>query len=117
VRKELLYLRDILSSCDRIASYTAGGKEAFFASTMQQDAVIRNFEIIGEAIKQVSASTTTGLPDIPWRSVARFRDLLIHHYFAVDLNIVWGIVEPDLTDLRQQIREVLRQVDPEFEGP
>lgn len=102
-----LYLGDILRCADRILSYTASGREAFENSTLIQDAVIRNFEIIGEATKQISDALRSANPDVPRRVVGRFRNVLIHHYMGVDLGEVWNIVEGDLPELRRRIDEIL----------
>lgn len=108
MNKDRLYLTDILRCAERILAYTTEGKEAFEKSTLIQDAVIRNFEIVGEAVKQVSDETRTANADVPWRVIGRFRDVLIHHYMGVDLNEVWNIVEKDLPGLKVRIQEILR---------
>jgi uncharacterized protein with HEPN domain len=64
------------------------GREFFFKDRKTQDAVVRNLEIIGEAVKHLSASLTTSHPAIPWKQIAGMRDKLIHEYFGVDLNLV-----------------------------
>jgi len=67
------------------------------------DAVIRNLEVMGEAVRQVSATTRSAHPDIPWRQIAGTRDRVIHGYFTVDLEIVWEIVETELPPLHQRL--------------
>jgi uncharacterized protein with HEPN domain len=84
VKDDRFYLIHVLERIQRIESYTTGGREAFLASSMIQDAVIRNFEIIGEAAKQVSESFRLLHPGLPWRRLAGFRDVLIHNYPGVD---------------------------------
>jgi len=116
VSRDRLYLKDLLIAADRILEYTVGGEAAFKESPLIQDAVIRNFEIIGEAAKQISEETRTLHPDIPWRVIGRFRDLLIHHYHGVDLDQVWNIVAGDLQLLRTRAQEVLVSGDPASEG-
>ena len=69
--------------------------------------MIRNFEIIGEAAKQISPKLKQAHPNVPWRSVAGFRDVLIHQYTGVDLDEVWNIIERALPDLRRQIDAIL----------
>ncbi len=96
-------LADILERIDRILRATAGGKGAFEGSDVIQDAVIRNLEVIGEAAKAVTAQTRRELPSVPWRAMARFRDLAIHRYGRVLSEEVWDIVVKDLPSIRHAI--------------
>ena len=101
------FLRDIQEAMRRIAVYTAGMTyETFLADIKTQDAVIRNLEVIGEATKQLSPKLRTQYPSVPWREMAGVRDRLIHHYFGVNLDIVWNIITtelPNVTSLLQAI--------------
>jgi uncharacterized protein with HEPN domain len=91
------FLSDIREAIHRIATYVAGmSYETFIADVKTQDAVIRNLEIIGEATKNLSEELLRKYPDIPWKSVAGVRDRLIHHYFGVNLDIVWQIATAEL---------------------
>ena len=74
---------------------------------MAQDAIIRNFEIIGEATKRLSESTKARRPEIQWRDVAGFRDVLTHDYMGVDFNEVWNVIEDHLPALREAVRSLL----------
>ncbi|MCS6846893.1 MAG: DUF86 domain-containing protein [Anaerolineae bacterium] len=76
-----------------------------------QDAVIRNLEIIGEATKHLSKEFRERHPDIPWKSMAGARDRLIHHYFGVNLDIVWRIVTDELLEVASRLTEILREED------
>lgn len=105
-----LYLINIAEGIRRIEAYTRDGQRAFMQSPMIQDAVIRNFEVIGEAAKRVSDEFKPGHPDVPWRRVAGFRDVLIHDYMGVDLNEVWNIVERDLSNLKREIEAILQEL-------
>ena len=96
MKDEKLYLIHILEAIEKIESYTREGREVFMNTPVLQDAVIRNWEIIGEAAKRVSDDVKRAHPEIPWRRVAGFRDVLIHDYPSVDLEEVWEIVERDL---------------------
>ncbi|MFQ3645979.1 MAG: DUF86 domain-containing protein [Anaerolineae bacterium] len=101
------YLHDVLTSIKRIEAYTIDGRDIFMSNPMIQDAVVRNFEIIGEAIKRVPKSVLSQQPQIPWQDVAGFRDVLIHDYYDVDLDEVWLTVERDLPTLREAVEILL----------
>jgi len=107
IDRDVLHLTNILACVERICDYTAAGKQAFLTSLMMQDAVIRNFEIIGEAAKQLSPELRASAPDVPWSSIARFRDFLAHQYLRVELAEVWKVVESDLPELAPRIRRLL----------
>ena len=102
-----LYLTHILECIEKIEQYATVGRSAFDAEPMRQDAIIRNFEIIGEATKQLSEEARSTRPDISWREVAGFRDVLIHDYLGVNLNQVWNIINNDMPALKVAITELL----------
>ena len=83
----------------------------FLADVKTQDAVIRNLEIMGEATKSLSAGVRGKYPDVPWKGMTGVRDRLIHHYFGVNLDIVWDIVTVELSLLEAQIETILQQED------
>ena len=105
------YLSDIHDCIDRIEAYTRDGRDAFMASTLIQDGVVRNFEVIGEAAKRLTPALTQSRPEIPWRRVAGFRDVLIHQYRGIDLYAVWNVVEHELPDLKLSVATLLAQFD------
>jgi uncharacterized protein with HEPN domain len=107
VKDDRVYLGHILDAIHDIEQYTAGGREAFMSDRMQQDAVIRKLEIIGEAVKRLSHQTTSRRPDIPWKRIAGMRDRLTHDYFGVDLTLVWTAVERDVPALRTAVEALL----------
>jgi uncharacterized protein with HEPN domain len=110
VNQDLLYLESIRDGLERIAEYTATGEEAFLASRLIQDGVIRNLEVIGEATKNLSSELRDTNPAIPWRQIAGMRDVLIHDYLKVNLARVWRTVITDLPPPRDTITRLLNHV-------
>ncbi len=97
-----------MESIEKIEDYVANlTKEEFIDSGKDQDAVIRRFEIIEEAAKNIATSTRNKYPDVPWRSMAGMRDVLIHEYFGVDLNEIWNTTSKNLPELKKQLREII----------
>ena len=101
------YLRHILDAIQKLEGYVAVGHDQFMAASLWQDAVIRQLEIIGEAVKRVSPETLARCPDIPWRQVAGLRDVLIHGYMGVDLKAVWRVKQIDVPLLKVAVEELL----------
>jgi uncharacterized protein with HEPN domain len=96
-------LADILDCIDAINGFVAPGKSIFLEDRRPRDAVVRNLEVIGEAVKRLSASVRTRFPEIPWRRIAGMRDKLIHDHGRGDLEAVWTIVEDHLPPLRAAV--------------
>jgi uncharacterized protein with HEPN domain len=89
-RDPKLRLADIVDACCRVAMYIEGLDAATFAKDLKtQDAVIRQFEIIGEAVKTLPDELMAKESSVPWRQIAGFRDVLLHAYFAVESSVVW----------------------------
>jgi uncharacterized protein with HEPN domain len=107
-----VYLKHVQDAIVRIESYTGQGRKAFFDNTMIQDAVIRNLEVIGEAVKQLPADLRQRYPHIPWRSITALRNVLVHEYFGVDLEIVWRVVQKRLPTLKHHVGVMLRRKPP-----
>lgn len=105
--RDRLYLTHVVSAIDAARSFTAEGREAFMADSKTQSAVIRQIEIIGEAVKRLGDEAKNVEPAVPWRLIAGTRDRLIHGYFQVDLAAVWAMVEHDLGPLRAAVERML----------
>lgn len=106
-----LYLTHILECIAQIEEYTRSGKDGFMTSRMTQDAVVRNFEIIGEATKRLSPSLKDAHPHVPWRRIAGLRDVLIHDYIRVDLEQVWMLVIGPMRDLKRDILAIRATIE------
>jgi len=110
-RRDIDCLRDIYESLRRIQHFAEGLTfEAFLEDIKTQDAILRNFEVIGEATKQLSESLRTHYAQFPWRELARMRDKLIHHYFGVSYEIVWQVVQ-EVPQLLVEIERILRDFE------
>ncbi|EHL04711.1 putative toxin-antitoxin system, antitoxin component [Desulfitobacterium hafniense DP7] len=107
MKDDKVYLHSILESIVKIETYTNSGKEEFMTSGIIRDAVIRNLEIIGEAAKRVSQGLKEQTAEIPWRQMAGLRDVLIHDYMGISLNIVWNVVQNELPQLKRKMVECL----------
>ena len=102
------YLEDIQESAQKIRQYTLGiTRETFAGEGIVFDAVIRNLEIIGEAAKHLPAEATAAMPDIEWNKAAAFRDVIAHHYFGLDTNVVWDVIENKIPAIEVASRELL----------
>lgn len=107
-----VYLRDILESCDFvIADLSSVTLSEFSSNRMLQDAVIRRFEIIGEAVKHVPAELREKYPETTWQDATAFRDVLIHDYPEIVLDEVYHTALHDLPAFRDQIAAVLNDLN------
>jgi uncharacterized protein with HEPN domain len=100
VKDDRLYLHHMLERCQRIRRFIEAGRQTFMESEVQQDAVIRNVEVIGEAAKRVSAQSRGRLGSLDWKAICGMRDVLIHDYIGVDLDEVWNVVHSRIPELR-----------------
>ena len=113
-RDPYLFLVDILESIEKVERYTAGlGFNEFEADDMVLDAVVRNLEIIGEAAGRIPVSLREQYTQIEWSRVVGFRNIVIHAYFAVDVEIVWTIATQRLAELKAVLSEMLQDHGPQ----
>lgn len=111
-RNERLYLTDILDSIIGIEVYINNMTADEFANDRKTyNATIREFEIIGEAVKHLSPQATIKYPHVEWQDIIDFRNLLIHEYFGVDLEMVWNIIMDDLPGLKAAVEKLLNTTD------
>ena len=109
-RDHKLYLKDILNSTQKILRFANGlTLEEFLNTEMALDAVIRNFEIIGEASQKIPQEIKSKYQSVEWVKLTSFRNILIHEYFGVDTDIVWDVIKNKLPDLQEQIQNVIKK--------
>ncbi len=108
MRRDDLYLNDIIEAIDHIAAFLADFDfEAFVASELVRSALVQKLAIIGEAAAAISAGLRGRYPQIPWPQIIAFRNILIHAYFGIDWKEVWKAVKVDCPILRERIAEIL----------
>lgn len=104
MRSPALYLSEMLAAISSIKDFTYGmDRETFLEDEKTKSAVVRQFEIIGEAAKSIPEDIRSLDPDIPWNNIAGMRDRLIHAYFNVDYDLVWDTLETELPVLESKI--------------
>jgi uncharacterized protein with HEPN domain len=107
VREDRQRLLDIVEAIEKIEKRTAEGREAFDADELVQVWVLHHLRILCEAVRALSAGFRDGHPDLPWSGITGMRNILVHHYFEIDKDIVWSVVEKDLPELKAKIQAIL----------
>ncbi|MEK6826211.1 MAG: DUF86 domain-containing protein [Nanoarchaeota archaeon] len=116
-KNDLAFIEHILDSIKAIKEFSRGiRKVELISSRLKQSAIVREIEIIGEAVKNLSEQLKSKYKGIEWREIAGTRDKMIHHYFGVDLNIVWNIIKKDLPVLRKKIKEIKEELTRQGRG-
>ena len=109
-REHRLFLEDMRKACEKIAAYAQRlTREEFLADAKTFDAVMRNLEVIGEAAKHIPPDVRTQHPSINWRKISGLRDVAIHEYFGVDVEIIWDIVTREVPTLLIQLKRILSE--------
>ncbi len=111
MKKDIFYIKDIKNSLEKIFKYTNSlSYEDFIDDEKTRDAVERNLEIIGEAVKKLSNELKSRHPNIPFKQIAGMRDKLIHDYFGIDYEIVWHTIQNKLPEFFKRIDEIIKEI-------
>jgi len=110
-KDDLVFIEHILDSINAIKEFSKNlSKEELISNRLKHSAIIREIEVIGEAVKNISENLKNKNQEIEWKEIAGTRDKMIHHYFSVDLNIIWGIIKKDLPILEKQIKKIKKEL-------
>jgi uncharacterized protein with HEPN domain len=111
VNLDLLHLVFIQECIQRIGEYVGGGEKAFLASRLIQDGVLRNLQTLSESTQRLSDELKAQHPNIDWRRLSGFRNILVHDYLGVDIPKCWGIVEDELPVLEREVAEMITKIE------
>lgn len=110
MRDDTERVRDIQEAIVRIEKYSVRGRQVFNEDELIQTWVIQHLQIIGEASNSMSERFTSQHPEIPWQDMADFRNILVHEYFRIDVDIVWSIVQQELPNLKENVDRILQEM-------
>jgi uncharacterized protein with HEPN domain len=109
VRDDRERLLDILEAIERTEKHAQRGRSVFEKDELVQIWILHHLQIIGEAARSLDPDVRDRFPEIPWPKIIGMRHILVHHYFEIDTELVWSVVERDLPVLKQQIRDLLER--------
>ncbi len=111
MKEDRVYIEYILQCIELIKAYCEGGKEEFLNNQMVQDAILRRLQTLAESTQRLSDHLKQKNPDIDWRSISGFRNILVHDYLGgIDLDIAWEVVNNYLSDLQEKLAKILSEI-------
>jgi uncharacterized protein with HEPN domain len=109
MRDDRLRLMDMAESIRKIEKYTSSGKQGFARNELVQVWVVHYLQVLGEAARGVSEESRGKYHRIPWGRIIGFRNILVHHYFAVNPDEIWAVVEVNIPPLKQELERILAE--------
>ncbi len=104
------FLRHIAHECDYLMNLQHGrDRAALLDDPTNSRAIVRSLEVIGEAVKKLPLELRQKYPHVEWADIAGMRDVLIHHYFGIDYDIVWGVLQKEIPDLHHELQRIIAQ--------
>jgi uncharacterized protein with HEPN domain len=110
MRREQERLLDILEAIERIEKYAAQGKSAFLQNELIQNWMVNHIAVIGEACRALPDDFQARYSGVPWADIVAMRNILVHHYFGIDVEAVWSVVERDIPELKTNIQAILDEL-------
>ena len=112
MRADRLRLLDALDQIELIRKFSERGREAFFSDVLLQSALLHRLTLLGEACRALSAELRDAHPEIPWAQIIAFRNIVIHQYFGIDLDLVWAILADHVVPLGTSLNAILKSLPP-----
>jgi uncharacterized protein with HEPN domain len=109
LKDDSAYLLHILECIRRIEENASNGAEAFRASHTLQDAILRNLQVLAESSRRLSNELKSAWPQVDWKRIAAFRNVLVHDYLGLDLDRIWEVVQRDVQELKRAVEQILRE--------
>lgn len=109
MKDDRFYLLHMAECITNIEEDTAGGKAVFVTNRTIRDAVMRNLHVLAESSKRVSEQERARHPEVPWRDLADFRNVVVHDYLRIDYDQIWSIIEANLPPLKAQLQAILEE--------
>ena len=111
MKSDKAYLQHILEMIGRVESATEPGKSEFLSSHLHQDAVLRNLHTITETTQRLSAELKASHSSIDWATLSAFRNVLVHDYLGIDIELVWTVVSQDIPEFKDQVSRILKALE------
>ena len=109
--KNYLYINHILECVEYVQKWYLAGKEEFLANEMLHEAIIRKLQLIGESSKRLSEKARKLCPEVPWHKIFGFRNVVVHEYLELDVDIIWDLIGNDIPILKTAMQKLLKELN------